>query len=498
MQASPPPRFQNDADFERLRDLFRRINYTEKGIQEAFGAHGSQPARTLTVQMQRTSRGTPRDTIIRLLLLGALVEIESLAAAIHPMTPDGWKEAGLVDIHGSTIEPLVHLAPQRGLWLAADRPKKTAGAVDVAPDYVMGVARSSGLLDTYTIRRPSRATLDVGTGCGYQALRAASHSNRILATDANPRALEYARFNSRLNGEAAVETALGDLFAPAEGQTFDLIVTNPPFVMSPRSSYIYRDSGLTGDQIIERIVRQAPAHLNDGGFCQILCNWAHLKGQDWRDRLRSWFEGSGCDAWVLRSETFDAAGYASFWINHTVGPEADRPGGLFDEWLAYYHKNGIEAVSAGLIVMRRRASGSNWVRIDDEPPHQSGDCGEHVLRGFAAWDYLSSLKEPSDMLTARFRLAPDCRATLELEPGDKGWVQEGARLRLSSGMGYEGGTDPHTMNLMVRCDGQRTLRELSDEMAATLGRDPDAVAGATIPVVTVMLRRGFLLPPARA
>jgi hypothetical protein len=51
--------------------------------------------------------------------------------------------------------------------------------------------------------------------------------------------------------------------------------------------------------------------------------------------------------------------------------------------------------------------------------------------------------------------------------------------------------------MLSRCDGRRTLRELSDEMAGVLGRDAEAVAAATIPVAVIMLRRGFLLPPAR-
>ena len=98
-----------------------------------------------------------------------------------------------------------------------------------------------------------------------------------------------------------MECREGDLFEPVAGMTFDLIVSNPPFVISPESRYIYRDSGMAGDEVCRKICREAPRFMTDGGFCQIICNWAEFKGQDWRERLKTWFEGSGCDVWVMRN-----------------------------------------------------------------------------------------------------------------------------------------------------------------------------------------------------
>ena len=69
---------------------------------------------------------------------------------------------------------------------------------------------------------------------------------------------------------------------------FDLVVSNPPFVISPRGELAYRDSGLAGDEVCRRIVVEAPRHLAAGGVCQLLANWLHVRGEDWRDRLASW------------------------------------------------------------------------------------------------------------------------------------------------------------------------------------------------------------------
>ena len=99
--------------------------------------------------------------------------------------------------------------------------------------------------------------------------------------------------------------------------TFDLIVSNPPFVISPESRYIYRDSGMAGDEVCRRICREAPRFMTDGGFCQIICNWAEYKGEDWRERLKTWFEASGCDVLVMRNQSRDVATYAATWLRHT-------------------------------------------------------------------------------------------------------------------------------------------------------------------------------------
>jgi methylase of polypeptide subunit release factors len=232
-----------------------------------------------------------------------------------------------------------------------------------------------------TVRRRAARTLDLGTGSGVLALLAAAHSDSVLATDRNPRALDFARFNAEFNGVSNVAFRVGDLFEPSRGGVFDLIVCNPPFVIAPDVKYLHTHSGRPADTLCREIVRAAPACLAEGGLCQLVCNWAQVAGQDWQERLAGWFEGTGCDAWVLYSHSEDAAAYASARIAET----SDEPGlsaGRFDEWMAYYRRERIEAVGFGLITLRRRTGSGHSFRWNPLG-EVAGPIGPAIERAFA-------------------------------------------------------------------------------------------------------------------
>jgi HemK-related putative methylase len=74
------------------------------------------------------------------------------------------------------------------------------------------------------------AVLDVGTGSGILAVTAATRGARVIAVDVNPVAVRCAQINVLLNQlEERVTVLRGDLFAPVQGQQFDLVLCNPPF-----------------------------------------------------------------------------------------------------------------------------------------------------------------------------------------------------------------------------------------------------------------------------
>jgi len=488
--------FKKDEDLPRLREVLEAAGYTDSGIREVLRVKDfpSIRDRDMPLLLLCTNGGTPLEALIRLFLLEVPIEERAIRKVIHPMDLDSWVDGGLARVKGGMVAAEIKLLPFQNLLVAFDLDRRLF--MERASDYVMGIGGSSISLANLTVRRPARLTLDLGTGCGIQALLAARHSDRVIAVDRNPRAVQIASFNAKLNELSNIKCLEGDLFEPVKGQTFDLIISNPPFVMSPEIRYIYRDSGMEADQICQKIVREAPGFLREGGFCQILCNWAEYSGQDWKERLSGWFGGTECDVWVMRSETRNVAAYASTWIKHTERQEPEEYAQHFVEWMSYYERQEIESVGGGSIAMRRSKDRRNWFKAEDVPEKMIGPCGDHIVRGFELRDFLDTVGEDSLLLQARLNVSPDVRLERRCMPSPEGWADEAAHLCLAQGLRFSGDVDPYIANLILQCDGQHPLGELLDDMASSLGVDPVSIAGTFCNIIRSLIERGFLFPSA--
>lgn len=140
--------------------------------------------------------------------------------------------------------------------------------------------------DASPIHDPDAVTsvLDLCTGSGCLAILAAHlypHA-RIDAVDISPDALDVARRNvSDYKLDNRITLYQGDLFAPLAGKTYDLIITNPPYVDAPGMEGLppeYRAepvmalaSGMDGLDHVHRILKAAPGHLNTAGglLCEL-------------------------------------------------------------------------------------------------------------------------------------------------------------------------------------------------------------------------------------
>ncbi len=398
-------------DAERLRGVFQEAGYTAAAIGERLGFTGSKQRpiygtllrHELPRHLAKLRGGDPLATLIRAFYLGVAVGREAFRAAIRPTEPGLWESAGLAREVDGQVRGVVQITPFEGLLLAIDTMWDLA-ADDV--DRVMSVSGTTTALASLTVRPRRGRALDLGTGCGVHALLAARHCDEVVGVDLNARAIRRAAFNARLNGLAHTRWAVGDLFGPVEGERFDLIVANPPFVVSPDKERTYRDSGRHLDGLCEEIARRIPGFLNPGGYAQILCNWVHVRGQDWRDRLAGWVAGSGCDAWVVHFEAHDPVDYATTWIAPLADPTPEARSHRFDAWSRYYEEAGVEAISYGLITLRRAPGRPNWFKCEDAPPW-SGACGDAILGRFARRDFLDSVRDDAALLAARLRASPD-------------------------------------------------------------------------------------------
>jgi len=288
----------------------------------------------------------------------------------------------------------------------------------------------------------------------------------------------------RLNDIGNVDCREGDRFDPVTDDTFDLIVTNPPFVISPQSAYLFRDSGLPVDEICRSIVQEAPRYLREGGFCQVLASWAHLRGEPWRERLAGWVEESGCDAWVISREVLDPASYASTWLRHGAhGAGDDQVAAGFDAWMDFYEQEGIEAMSLGLITLRKRSGATNWFRAEDAWQEFAAPYGDAIADWFAAHDFLESTDDET-LLGRTLSVADDVRLEAVSWVDDDEWVSDQFTLRRQTGLRWAGTIDDVGAQLVAGCNGQQSVRELLTDIEVAEG----------LPIVRRLIEQGFLRP----
>ncbi|MEH3140398.1 MAG: methyltransferase [Mycobacterium kyogaense] len=476
--------------------------YTTDGVGELLGADaGGAFSRGLWWSALRATErapaaGQPLATLVRLFLLGADEPRDRIAQAFPRTGVDALIAAGVVEPAGADgVTAVLDIRPHGDEvhdFLVVSDQDAALRPGPVRHDHVLGIGGASISLAHAVIRSRAGRALDVGTGCGIQALHLAAHCDEIVATDTNDRALALAAATARLNG-MSWDLRAGSLFEPVAGERFDLIVSNPPFVVGVGDlDYIYRDSGMVGDALCESMIREVGEHLEPGGTAQIMANWIVRDGHDWRDRVRGWLDGSGLHAWVVQREFADPISYVSLWTSDAgeLPEDAARRGG---RWLDWFDAEGIAGVGMGMIVVRARRRGENRTpeQIFEEITGADEQLtGPEVEAFFARREYLHSTGD-DQLLATRLTTAPVVLEEHSL-PGPDGWTTVGAAVRRPGGPGAVIGVDEVSRALLAGCRGEVPLGMLIDLLAAHHGVDADALAAAAMPVVREAIGRGVL------
>ncbi|MBW3640917.1 MAG: methyltransferase [Actinobacteria bacterium] len=474
------------ADAPRLADALTAAGWSAPALDELLGgtARGHLDRGELAPLLRRTGGGSPLETLARLFVLGVPVSLSASRRAGVPETwlrPDGYGVAAPV-----RLESVLHDGIE--VRIAHD-PSRAAG--DAAqPDQVLGLGAASRTLAAATPRTPVGRTLDLGTGCGVQALLAVSHSSTVVATDVNPRAAGYTRLAAALNG-VHLDVRTGDLLEPVAGELFDLVVSNPPFVLGAPGGdggvrHTYRDAGPDGDGLCRRLVAGLPSVLVEGGTAVLLANWLHVEGEDGDDRVRSWF-GPDVDGWVVQRELAAPQDYVTAWLRDTGEPAGFEQ--AYGGWLDWFAERRVEAVAFGILALRKRRDGGGRVGVDEVPQQVAPAWGEQVPAFFAGQDALDR-----GVLATAWRLRDDVRLHSVAERTEQGWQVQAQLLRQGSGLRWSGGVDVYGATLLAGCDGTRRLGELLAVLAASAGIGEDEAAEQVVPVVQRLVEQGFLIP----
>jgi methylase of polypeptide subunit release factors len=554
VSSSPPPAAPSDALAGALRTDLDAARFTVGGVEAVLGSLATaalgreQDVAALRETARALARRSPEPAAVltQIFLLGRPVSRRLLDAALPALGAAGAERLGLVASAGAgaddEVRALVDLRPyaatdaggELAWWLASDLSELQTGR-RLAADHVLGAGGASLTLAQVTMRTPRDRVLDLGTGCGIQALHAARHAGHVVGTDISARALAFARFNLALAGiddagpaGGTVELREGSMLDPVAGEGFDLVVSNPPFVITPRGSgaatgsgvpersalpdYEYRDGGRSGDDVVRDLVLQVGSVLRPGGVAQLLGNWEHRRGEPWAERVGAWLDEAGLDGWIIQREVQDPAEYAETWIRDggtTPEREPDVWSAAYGAWLDDFASRDVEAVGFGIVTLRKPdpagpAGGRVTLRrLEEHTGSVHQPLGAHLAASLAAHDWLVGLGLGADgwpggadadaaLLGEHLVVAADVTEERYLTPGaaDPNVVL----LRQGDGLGRAVHASTGLAALVGASDGELTVGRLTEAIAGLFDVDAGELASDLLPGVRGLVGDGFLTP----
>lgn len=387
----------------------------------------------------------------------------------------------------ATLSTTALLIPYRSRIVACDSSRNRVNFTDV----VTGPSGSTHMLQRTLIRGNGGLTLDLGTGTGVLALEAAADSNRVIGTDINPRALQFAAVNAALNAISNCEWRQGDAFEPVAGQRFSRIAANPPFFLSPVKTFTYCDSPMELDGFTARLARECAGYLEEGGFFQMLCEWVELEGQPSEERLRGWTSQSGCDVLVLLAPRLTPVSYAEKRAKEAhllqASPQLEH---AFADRLRYLTGHHVQHVMAGVITMRKRDASKNWFTVLST--ETTGDnVGADLEARFDALTFLATAGE-EEMFAGRFKIADGVVLEQRATAAEGEWQVANIELTKTSGLGDRLRLDEVVSQFLPLFDGHRALAEVAKVVAERLQIGLDEANRRCLQLVRRLMQSNFV------
>jgi methylase of polypeptide subunit release factors len=480
-----------DWDPAPFRAALTRAGYTRQGLEAVDLYRPGKPQERIQLAAKLLPADSPLLAACRLFDHGEPVEGKA-ALLLFGSDLLGLMRIGLLEGLGNDlVRSAARIDATDHGWFAFDH---SAAMVAGKPDYVMGEGNSSRMLTALATGRKGERVLDLGAGAGWVTLRLAEKGCHVTAADLNERALGFARFNAKLSGLDDIELVQGDRFEPLAGRKFVAIASNPPFVISPQNTFVFRDGGVRGDGFCESLVRQFPDHLEEGGIAVMIFNWYETDPERWDERPLAWAKDRGCDVWLFRSDRHEPAEYAFRWLRES-GRGKSPASEEIKEWTDYYRELGAVGINLGFLAMRKRA-GQNWSRSDSRTEVKVvATAGEEIRRIFDNQTWLNEQPlEDAAILDRRFQVPDGIRAETDMLL-DRGWGMRTIRLRSSGQLSYDGQVDEFILRLLEVCRGGGKPGDMlveilaKPEFAQTKGVDGQ-IAG----LVRELVRHGLLMP----
>lgn len=523
------------AALTRLHAALTELNYTYEGVEALLGSRAFEAMTRdqvvpglYRVNQILGQESTPEiftaaqkslAQVVRFFLFGSAVPVAELEDALGQGSGDLLLGLGLAEpaAEGS-LRAAVDLRPHSAddgteLFVASDLGAHQRPGV-LRRDHVLGIGQASLTLAQLTERTEVNRALDLGTGCGIQIFHLLAHAHHVTATDISERALAFTRFNLVLNAQPLgldpanlqerVSLRLGSLLEPVAGETFDLVVSNPPFVITPRSSreksgdlFTYRDGGMAGDGIVSTLVRELTGVLAPGGRAQMLGNWeipvdGPGTATDWAMRPREWV-GESTEAWFIQREVLEPEQYAETWLRDaSENRDPAHYEAAYTSYLRDFAARGVGSIGFGMIWLRKPTEGAGGERLNrfeeiTYPIQQPiAPC---ITEAVQHWDTVTALTD-DELLARHLVVAGDVTEERHFTPGS----EHPAVILLRAGAGLRRTIleTTETSGFVSACDGDLTAGQIIKALEALLGWENDEPRQVLIGNIRELLEKGFL------
>ena len=475
--------------------------------------------RSVRAALTAGNDSSPVAVLTALFMLGEPVLATALDAALPRTGAAGAAVIGLVGEpdEAGYVRARVDLRPHEAVddageirwWVASDLGELVTGRA-LAPDHVLGIGGAGLTLAGLTPRTRVRSALDLGCGCGIQTLYLLRHAEHVVATDISERALAFTAFNAALagvcvtggpdagseGGGGRLELLQGSLLEPVAGRRFDLIASNPPFVLTPPA---VREAGLplmeyrdAGGPVLPVLVAGLREHLEPGAAAVMLGNWEHRGADSWREAVATWIP-EGLDGWVIEREVQDPVEYATMWLRDG-GLTSERDAEGFDAalgaWIDDFEVRGVQGVGFGyLIVHRPLRPRDPWRLLEEVTTSGQGVLGHHVAEVLEVRERLAGLDDDA-VADLRPVLAPDVTEERHLIPGAA--EPTVILLRQGGGLGRTIRASTVVAALAGVADGELSVGQIASAVVALTGEDAIGLRAEMVEATRHLITMGFL------
>ena len=475
--------------------------------------------RSVRASLAAGTDSSPVAVLTALFMLGEPVLATALDAALPRTGAAGAAGIGLVGEpdEAGYVRARVDLRPHEAVddageirwWVASDLGELVTGRA-LAPDHVLGIGGAGLTLAGLTPRTRVRSALDLGCGCGIQTLYLLRHAEHVVATDISERALAFTAFNAALagvyvmggpdagsgGGGGRLELLQGSLLEPVAGRRFDLIASNPPFVLTPPA---VREAGLplmeyrdAGGPILPVLVAGLREHLEPGAAAVMLGNWEHRGADSWREAVATWIP-EGLDGWVIEREVQDPVEYATMWLRDgglTLERDAEGFDAALGAWIDDFEVRGVQGVGFGyLIVHRPLRPRDPWRLLEEVTTSGQGVLGHHVAEVLEVRERLAGLDDDA-VADLRPVLAPDVTEERHFIPGAA--EPTVILLRQGGGLGRTIRASTVVAALAGVADGELSVGQIASAVVALTGEDAIGLRAEMVEATRHLITVGFL------